>query len=296
MLRSSLQSAMLVAVALFATALLTAPLLAADSGPIGKRIDDFQLHDFRGQVHALSDYQDSKAVAVAFIGIECPLAKLYVPRLQQLAEQFAEQDVTILAIDSNRQDSVSELSGFAARHKLTIPVLKDPDNKIADLFGAKRTPEVFLLDADRVVRYYGRIDDQYGQHLAENGKRISYQLTEPRRKDLAVAIDETLAGKSVSEPLTEVVGCLIGRVSQVDPSGEVTFTKHISRILNKRCVECHRDGEIAPFALTDYDEVVGWSEMIREVVDEERMPPWHANPAHGDFVNDCRYCRTMKSR
>ena len=43
---------------------------------------------------------------------------------------------------------------------------------------------------------------------------------------------------------------------------------------------------MAPFSLTDYDEVVGWAEMIQEVCQERRMPPWHANPKHGDFKND----------
>ncbi len=264
------------------------PVRAADEGPVGKKIDNFSLNDFRGKVHSLDDYKDSKAVVVAFIGIECPLAKLYVARLESLAAEFGSQGVAVLAIDSNRQDSMTELTGFAARHKLTFPVLKDPDNRVADQFDAKRTPEVYLLDSNRVVQYYGRIDDQYGQHLGENGKRISYQLTEPRRRDLVIAVEEMLAGKKISQPSTEVVGCLIGRIPEVKPQGEITFTKHISRILNQRCVACHRDGEIAPFSLSDYDEVVGWSEMIREVVDEERMPPWHANPEYGEFVNDCR--------
>ena len=283
MLRLSIRSLLMLGLVCLAT-----PVRGADQDPIGKQIDNFSLPDFRGKVHSLGDYKDSKAVVVAFIGIECPLAKLYVSRLESLAEQLGGQGVTVIAIDSNRQDSMTELAGFAARHKLTIPLLKDPDNKVADLFDAKRTPEAYVLDAEGVVRYYGRIDDQYGQHLGENGKRISYQLTEPRRRDLLIAVEETLAGKQVSQPLTEVVGCLIGRVPQVAPQGEITFAKHISRILNKRCLECHRDGEIAPFSLDDYDEVVGWSEMIREVVEEGRMPPWDASPAHGDFVNDAR--------
>lgn len=266
---------------------------AAES-PIGKKIENFSLHDFRGKTHSLADYKDSKAVVVAFIGIECPLAKLYVSRLEQMVADFGDQGVTVLAIDSNQQDSVTELTGFAARHKLTFPILKDPANKVADLFDAKRTPEAYLLDSNGVIQYYGRIDDQYGQHLAENGKRISYQHTKPRRKDLAIAIEETLAGKSISQPLTEAVGCLIGRVAKVKPTGDVTFSSHIAEILNKRCVECHRDGEIAPFALSDYDEVVGWSEMIREVVDEERMPPWQANPQYGEFANDCRLSKEEK--
>ena len=261
---------------------------ASDSSGIGRKIEDFSLNDFRGKLHSLNEYKDSRAVVVAFIGVECPLAKLYVSRLESLAAEYGDRGVTVLAIDSNRQDSLTELTGFATRHRLTIPVLKDPDNKVADSFGASRTPEVYLLDADRVVRYRGRIDDQYGQHLGEAGKRISYQLTEPRRRDLAIAVDELLSDKEISTPLTEAVGCLIGRVRKVAPHGEVTFSKHVSRILNRRCVECHRNGEIAPFALTDYDEVVGWSEMIAEVVREQRMPPWDANPKHGEFVNDCR--------
>ena len=59
-----------------------------------------------------------------------------------------------------------------------------------------------------------------------------------------------------------------------------------ARILQKNCVECHRAGQIAPFALTNYDEVAGWAEMIEEVVREQRMPPWHADPKIGKFHND----------
>ena len=93
--------------------------------------------------------------------------------------------------------------------ELPFPVLKDPGNKIADRFGAVRTPEVFVLDEDRTVRYWGRIDDQYG---------IGFQKQKANRNDLEVAIDELLAGKAVSQPTTEVAGCLIGRVKRPMPS------------------------------------------------------------------------------
>jgi hypothetical protein len=65
----------------------------------------------------------------------------------------------------------------------------------------------------------------------------------------------------------------------------VTYSNQIARILQRHCVECHRPGEIAPFSLTDYDEVVGWAKMIEEVVDQQRMPPWHADPRYGRFAN-----------
>ena len=53
--------------------------------------------------------------------------------------------------------------------------------------------------------------------------------------------------------------------------------------LQAHCVECHQAGEIGPFALTDYDEVIGWADMMLEVIDDGRMPPWHASPEHGQF-------------
>ena len=69
---------------------------------------------------------------------------------------------------------------------------------------------------------------------------------------------------------------------------QVTYSQQISRLFQGRCVSCHRDGEIAPFPLTSYEEVQGWGETIREVVAENRMPPWLANPEYGKFSNDCR--------
>jgi hypothetical protein len=101
-------------------------------------------------------------------------------------------------------------------------------------------------------------------------------------------LDELLSDKEVSQPTTETVGCIIGRVREPDPTSSITYSNQIARILQRRCVECHRPGEIAPFSLLDYDEVVGWAEMISEVVTQSRMPPWHADPAHGEFSNDRR--------
>ncbi len=68
-------------------------------------------------------------------------------------------------------------------------------------------------------------------------------------------------------------------------NSDVTFCDQVIRVLQKHCTECHRDGEIGPFALDDYDEVVGWADMSLEVIDEGRMPPWHASPEHGSFAN-----------
>lgn len=275
----------------FLTALATAALgvsacavVADETTPIGKRINDFSARDYRGKQVALADFAEDKIVVVAFMGTECPQAKLYASRLVALADEFADRGVALIVVDSNQQDSMTELGHFARTHKMEFPVLKDTGNVIADQMGAIRTPEVFLLDEDRVVRYWGRIDDQYGFQKAG----VAYKLEEPRRRDLAVAIEETLAGKPVTVAVAKSQGCHIGRVKEPVADSEVTYSEHIAKVFNNNCVYCHREGQIAPFPMTNYEESVGWAEMIREVVNERRMPPWHADPDVGHFSNDAR--------
>ena len=242
-------------------------------------VSPFQLKDYRGKPYSLSDFQDSRLVVAVFLGTECPLAKLYAPRLAKLSVEFSSQGVSFIGINSNQQDSLTEIAGHARQHGITFPILKDLSNEFADQMGAERTPEVFVWDSTGKVRYRGRIDDQFG---------VGYVRNQPTSHDLRTALEELLSGKAVSSPVTEAVGCLIGRIRVPDPNCSVTYANQIARIMQDRCVECHRPGEIAPFSLLEYDEVVGWAEMIAEVVAQSRMPPWHADPAHGMFENDRR--------
>lgn len=257
--------------------------VAAEAGPVGKKIDDFTLKSQFGKEYSLHDMAKQDAVVVVFLGAECPLAKLYGPRLVELAAKFDAAKVAFVGIDSNQQDSIQEIAAYATRHKIAFPILKDPGNRVADKFGAARTPEVFVLDRDRVVRYHGRVDDQYG---FTDG--VGYQRPSATRNDLVEALNEMLASKPVSVPSTSFVGCLIGRVRPMKSDSQVTYSKHIAPVFQDHCLECHRPGRIGPFSMTSYDELVGWGEMIKEVVTEGRMPPWHANPEFGHFSNDIR--------
>lgn len=268
-----------VCLALLALAGLAPVVRAAEQAPaIGSKAAEFRLTGADGKQLGLSDLADKQAVVVLFLGTECPLARLYAPRLTELANEFAAQGVTFVGIDSNLQDTAEEIAAYAKEHGLPFPVLKDDGNIVADAYGAVRTPEVFVLDATRTVRYRGRIDGQYEPGL---------QKTNNPRSDLKLALEELLAGKAVSVPSTEAVGCHIGRRPK-SGGGEVTYSREIARIFQNRCVECHRDGEIGPFALTSYEDAIGWAETIREVVDEGRMPPWFADPKIGHFINDAR--------
>ncbi|MBI2825742.1 MAG: redoxin domain-containing protein [Planctomycetia bacterium] len=256
-----------------------ASLAAETKGAVGQKVPEFSLRDQYGKVHALADYADRKVVVLAFLGNECPLARLYAARLKQIAGEYGPKGVAVVGVNANRQDALTEIAAFARQQEITFPILKDAGNVLADQLGAERTPELFVLDRDRVVRYQGRVDDQYG---------IGFGRPAATQHDLTAALDALLAGRDVRNPVTEAPGCLIGRVAKKEPQGSVTYTNQIARLLNDRCVRCHRAGEIAPFPLTSFDEVVGWAATIREVIQEGRMPPWFANPAHGRFANDAR--------
>ncbi len=243
---------------------------------VGVVVGDIRLPDSYGQQRSLGDYAAADAVVVVFLGVECPLAKLYGPRLEAIAEDYRDRNVIVLGVNSNRQDSLTELAAYGRRHGVTFPLLKDNHAEAAEAFGATRTPEAFVLDHQRVVRYQGRIDDQYD---------VGAVRQEPTRHFLREALEAVLAGKEPTTTETRAVGCVIGRPRDPDNDATVSYAEHVAPILERNCVECHRDGEIAPFALRDYDEVAGWADTIAEVVRDQRMPPWHANPAHGEFSN-----------
>ncbi len=278
-IRSFLSSVFLVVAA---SAVLAAEVIGAETvhPSLGQAIPDFSLKDFRGKSYSLDDFRANRLVVLAVLGTECPLAKQYAVKLQKLSETYADQGVAILAIDANRQDSLAEIAAFAKSNSLTFPILKDLNQQVVDSLQATRTPELFVLDAERVVRYRGRVDDQF----AVGGK----SRKAPTREDLKIAIDELLEGKSVSISETSPIGCLIGRSRKPNSESTVTYSNQIVRLLQQHCVECHRPGEIAPFNLTDYQEVAGWADMIVEVTRSHQMPPWHASPKHGHFANERR--------
>lgn len=252
----------------------------ATAKSMAEKLQQISLPDAAGKVTPLfADEKQAEVTIVCFLGSECPLAQLYGPRLQKLASGYKDGQVRVIGINSNLQDSGEDVTEFVKRHQLQYSVFKDYDHAVADLFEAKRTPEVLLLNRDLEVIYRGRIDDQYTPGTIKSA---------PDQHDLKNAIDDQLAGREIQTPKTEAVGCLIGRAYDGEVTTKLTYCKEIARILQKHCVECHRPAEIGPFSLTNYDEVIGWGEMMLETVQQGRMPPWHANPAHGQFANSRR--------
>jgi len=242
-------------------------------GRVGQRVPDAAFD----AVSSLPGFEEKRIAVFAYLGVECPLAQLYAPRLNKLAVDFAERDVQFVGIFSNAQDSPEDIAGYVEKYEVAFPVFKDEGNRLADLIGAQRTPEVFVMDEQRHVGFCGRIDDQYA---------ISFPRKEPDQQFLRTAIEQLLAGEEVAQPEVAAVGCVIGREPVEEGTGLVTFSNTVAAIMNSHCVKCHRPGEAAPFALTDFGEVRGWAAMIVEVTTEGRMPPMpEIEDPHDHFID-----------
>lgn len=246
------------------------------TGKVGRRMANFVQADSTGKQVGLADFADKKIVIIVSLGTGCPISNLYLPDLIAAQKQYGEETLQIIGINSQPGDSKDKIAEHVQKFGINFPVLCDQDQMLADLLGIQRTAETFLLDTQRVVRYHGRIDDRHS---------YTTKREKAEREDLKIAATELLDGKPVSVPVTAVEGCLISRAKTASTAA-VTFHKDVEPILQQRCQECHHAGTAAPFSLLTYDDAVNWSAMIKEVVQERRMPPWHADPRYSHFSND----------
>jgi peroxiredoxin len=282
------------------------PALPLDRGMM-QRLSNFTLKDAaNGRSLMLYGFQGRKAIVLVFLGNECPVVSLYVPRLIELNREFAKKGVVMLGINSNAHETEADVAKFVKERGIDFAVLKDPENLVADAALVERTGEVIVLDGFARISYRGAIDDQHVQGKSKDAPDHNY---------LRDALSALVSGGKVPTRATAVAGCLIDRVAvkPIDPTktpkvrgaapavsarlseqerehpvqvGKVSFSGEVASILENKCQVCHRPGQVAPFSLLTYDDARKHSAMIREVVAERRMPPWHADPRYGHFAND----------
>src|SRR5512143_1840837 len=173
---------------------IAAPLAAMPA--IGSPAPAFTLTTLDGSVFSLDRTVAShKAVVVMFIATQCPYSNAYNDRMRDMAAAYGKQGVIFLGINSNKTEPAEETREHARKHGLGFPIAKDPENKVADLYGARHTPEIFVVDPKGVLRYHGRIDENY-----EDASRVA-------SPDLKNALDALLAGKPVAKAETKAFGC-----------------------------------------------------------------------------------------
>lgn len=219
----------------------------------------------------------TKATVYVFLSTQCPISKVYAPRLNALARDFGSRGVRFVGVFSNMQEGTAEMQAFAKGRGFVFPVVRDADASLAQKFGARMTPQAFVVDPSGAVVYAGRIDDSFDGAVVKH-------------PDLRLALTDVLAGRPVAHPKTLAFGCVIRRPAAVQTASAqiVTYTRDVAPILQQQCESCHRTGQIGPMALTNYAQAAAWRGDIKRYTQSRTMPPWKADPGAGDFQDSRR--------
>jgi peroxiredoxin len=168
---------------------------------IGAPAPDFTLPSARdGAALALKELSNGKAVVVMFIATKCPVSNAYNDRMGAIAREYSSKGIQFIGINSNKAEPADEVAAHAREHHLNFPIAKDPGNKVADAYGAQKTPEVFVISPKGDLLYHGRIDESQ-----DDPKGV-------KSPDLRNALEAILAGKPVPAAETKAFGCTIKRV------------------------------------------------------------------------------------
>ncbi len=237
----------------------------------GERVSDFSLVDAEGRFFQLSRHANQDAV-VLFTQDESRDVRKAAKDIAALAEQFADQKVEFLMLDSTGRADKAELRKAAEKAGISLRVLIDDTQLVAEELGLSRALEVAILDpAAKELVYRGALNDRFAE--GKKARRASEHY-------VADALQAMMAGE-------EVTAQFASNGDAIDfASGElmsVSYANDVAPILEQRCVTCHQEGGIAPFAMSSHQMVQGWSPMIRETLITKRMPPGQID---AEYTND----------
>ncbi len=167
---------------------------------IGDKVDDFTFKDIRYLPRTLADFGNKKAYVLVFSTLDCPVVAKYLPKLAELETTYRDRDVQFVSINVAPSDDLREIAYQAVRSNAEFPFAKDFTGTVSRAVGATRAGQVVVLDADKKLRYRGRVDDQI---------RLGGERPTASREDLKLAIEDVLAGRDVATAETAVDGCLI---------------------------------------------------------------------------------------
>ena len=213
----------LVAIATVAAFSLTSPVLAGygaaakdaakkqvskdSSNPyqkmMGKAAPSFKLQSAAGESHSLSDFE-GKTVVLHFQSCRCPWDVAYQDQFNELSKTYQDQDVVFLGINSNKSEDMEMIEKYAEKSNIPYTILKDPGNKVADMYQAKTTPHMYIVDSEGVLRYAGGVEAVPGSIREVSKMDTQY---------LAPAIEAIMNGETPEKSVTMSKGCSIKRVS-----------------------------------------------------------------------------------
>lgn len=193
---------MIALIVVFFTTLFTSNPPVASGYKPGDKATDFKLKSVDGKMYSMSDYKNAKGFIVVFTCNHCPFAVKYEDRIIDLAKKYEPKGYILLAINPNDPeaqpaDSYDLMKVRAKEKGFTFPYLFDDGQKVYPQYGATKTPHVFLLDKNLIVKYIGAIDDNVEDASAVKEKYLENAIA---------ALDRN---QTPSPETTKAIGCSI---------------------------------------------------------------------------------------
>jgi peroxiredoxin len=242
----------------------------------GDRVGDFTLIDNNGKAHQLSKYAFNKAVVIVSQQAGCTSNQENIARYKQLRTNWDHRGVSFLMLNSSANYGRDGIRAEEAVWGYDFPIMDDETQLVADALGVTKAGQVVVVDPVRMqVIYRGPMPVQPARApLGEVLEAIVADGADSRSMDVVNVDFETAAGCELEFPAKQ-------RYTAEAPDYET----EIAPILIERCVGCHVEGGIGPFAMNSHMMIQGWSPMIREVIMTGRMPPMQVDPTVRHWTN-----------
>jgi peroxiredoxin len=170
--------------------------------PLNSPAPEFDLPGIDGKTYNLDSFSEADALIVVFTCNHCPYSKASEDKLIDIQNRYRDKGVQIVAINPNDaenypEDSFENMTKRAEEKGFNFPYLHDESQEIAHKYNAACTPDVFVFDKTRRLKYNGRIDDNW-----KEADKVT-------RKDLELALEDILADRFVSFDAIPAMGCSI---------------------------------------------------------------------------------------
>jgi peroxiredoxin len=169
-------------------------VVALATGAELKAAPDFEVRPLDGTPFGFAEaVRTHAAVVVVFLSVVCPYSNAHEKHLLELDARYRPRDVMFVGVYSNRTETADEVTAHARKAGVGFPMMRDTSNRVADLLGARVTPEAFVFDRGGQLRYRGRIRSKIGS------------------TELQDALESLLGGRPVKTPVAKAFGCTILR-------------------------------------------------------------------------------------
>ena len=251
--------------------------LSSATGASLPQVDNFTLLDHTGTTQELYYQRDAKAVVIMVQGNGCQIVRSLLPDFKALRDDYSAQGVRVVMLNSNLQDTRAAIAREAQEWEIDIPIMHDRTQLVGRSLALTRTAEVLVIDPRNWnIVYRGALNN-----------RVDYerQKTEASKPYVRNVLDSLVAGERVDYQEVPSSGCLINFPDAAQDQ-HISYVEDVAPILEDNCVMCHREGGIAPWAMSEYRMIQGFAPMMREVIRTRRMPPWHIDPEVGRWKHD----------